>query len=97
MKHITSIVSLCLCLGTVDVKASIKSTHYHTSPHIVIVRGHSSYRLDSSYDELSIVFFNKSSSDLIIRLNGSMLYSIAPGKVSMFWRNGKLWEMGYST
>ena len=98
MKKLTSIMSLCLCLlGTIDVKASTNITHHFPQAHVIVVKQHKSYRLDSSYDESAVIFINKSNSDLTVRMNGSMLCVIKPGKSAMFWKNGRLWRMGFST
>lgn len=98
MKKLTSIASLCLCLlGAVDVKASTNIVHHFPQAHVIVVKQHKSYRLDSSYSESAVMFINKSDLGVIIRMNGSMFCIITPGKSAMFWKNGRLWRMGYST
>lgn len=99
IKALVSGLVISVCLIGSEAKASTFQTKSLTlTPHTVVISesSHKSYKIDSTYDNDSVLFVNESNVDVIIRMNGSMFFIIAPGKTGVFWKNGGLWVLGHS-
>ncbi len=90
---------LCFSLFSLEIRANTYQTKSLTiSPHKIIINDLSpkSYKIDSTYDNDSVCFINKSNKNVIIRMNECMFFIIYPNKSGTFWKNGNLWVLGYN-